>query len=370
MTVHVQEVLRSGAESLASLTEKYHIKTKRHGKHPNLIHFKYDQINSLMSEPLVQQCRGLILDEADGWNVVARPFDKFFNLGEGGAAEIDWKTSRPLEKLDGSLMVVYWYKDEWHVATSGTPDGNGRVRQMAGPFSTQTFRELFWKTFSHCGYSQLHLDARYTWMFELMTPENRVIIPHVTSRLVLIGLRHLDTGEEVDVLRHFALDRFEVVKSFNYDSPEALEQSFETMDGLQQEGYVVVDAQFRRVKVKHPRYVLYHQMVGSLTKKRVLDAVRQGEAPEVLTYFPSWKTEFEEMHGRYEILLDEVAAEYGRICSISSQKDFAREAQKTTCSAAMFSIRAKKVGSFREFFGAMRIDALAEMLGVEETVGA
>ena len=42
-----------------------------------------------MDNPIVQQARGIILDEAKDWKVVARPYDKFFNLGEGNAAPID-----------------------------------------------------------------------------------------------------------------------------------------------------------------------------------------------------------------------------------------------------------------------------------------
>src|SRR4051812_48509806 len=105
----VQEALRSGAETLATLEAKYAISAKRHGKYPQLVQLKYDQISSPFAEPLVRECRGIVLDEADGWRIVARPFDKFFNLGEQLAAEIDWASARPLEKLDGSLAIVYFY---------------------------------------------------------------------------------------------------------------------------------------------------------------------------------------------------------------------------------------------------------------------
>jgi hypothetical protein len=54
-----------------------------------------------MHEPIVRESRGVILDEADDWRVVARAFDKFFNYGESGADEIDWGTARVQEKVDG-----------------------------------------------------------------------------------------------------------------------------------------------------------------------------------------------------------------------------------------------------------------------------
>src|SRR4051812_14936403 len=77
MNTLTQQFLESNA--LEELTTRYAIKVKRHGEFPNLVMLKYDQINSPMSEPIVQECRGIILDEADNWRVVSFPFRKFFN---------------------------------------------------------------------------------------------------------------------------------------------------------------------------------------------------------------------------------------------------------------------------------------------------
>src|ERR1019366_8453836 len=111
--------------SIADLEAAYGIKSNRHRAFPHLVMLKYSQINSPMNEPIVQQCRGIILDESNDWAVVSYPFDKFFNYGEPNAAKIDWANTRVLEKLDGSLMTLYWYADQWRVASSGTPDAGG-----------------------------------------------------------------------------------------------------------------------------------------------------------------------------------------------------------------------------------------------------
>ena len=44
--------------------------------------------------------------------------------GESSADAIDWSTARVMEKLDGSLATLYWYKGEWHVSSSGVPDAS------------------------------------------------------------------------------------------------------------------------------------------------------------------------------------------------------------------------------------------------------
>lgn len=61
---------------------------------------KYNQIESNMSLPEVQDCRGVIL-EKHTWNVMSLAFRKFFNSGETHAAKIDWDTAHILNKEDG-----------------------------------------------------------------------------------------------------------------------------------------------------------------------------------------------------------------------------------------------------------------------------
>ncbi len=85
----VQDFLRGGG-TLAQLTECYSISAKRHTTYPNLVLLKYSMIDSPMHEPIVRECRGVILDEADGWRAISRGFDKFSNHLEATAAKIDW----------------------------------------------------------------------------------------------------------------------------------------------------------------------------------------------------------------------------------------------------------------------------------------
>lgn len=356
----LQEALRSGAESLESLASKYAIKVKPHPKYPNLVQLKYDQIDSPMGNELVQECRGIILDTSNHFNAVARPFNKFFNVGEGHAATIDWKTARVQEKLDGSLMIVYFYDSQWHVASSGTPDAGGEVNNAPGT----TFQDLFWDTFHELGYSESKLCPWFTYMFELMTKYNRVVVPHPEPRLVLIGVRDPLTEEE------FTLDEdkadFDVVREFPLGSMDEVVASMEHFSGLEQEGYVVVDGNFNRVKIKHPSYVAAHHMVSSLSPKRLLEVVRAGEVPEILAYFPEWKTEAQSLEESFRGLVMSAEVEYEAVKNIEVQKDFALTIKNSRHKSAMFAVRSGKSPNIAQFYRELRIEALSDMLGLKE----
>lgn len=363
MTLLVQDRLRAGA-TLEDLTREFHLLIKRSVERQNLVLLKYHQIESPMTEPLVQQCRGLILDEANNWEVVARPFDKFFNLGEPHAAPVDWNTARCLEKLDGSLMQLYWYDGQWHVASSGTPDASGNVNG-----SDETFADLFWRVWREKGYRLPDdiggIEARdQVFLFELMTPLNRVVVRHDSNRLVLIGVRDRSGQEEHPFLW---VDAYDVVQNLDSSAtPESLAKSFESIDPLKQEGYVVVDDDFRRVKVKHPGYVALHQLRDGMSPRRILEVVRGNESSEVLTYFPEWTEAFASVREVFDGLVAELEQAYTRIKDEPVQKAFAAEALKTRHSGALFSVRNGKSASIRQHLATVPIRGLADLLRLEE----
>ena len=71
-----------------------------------------------MDETIVQDCRGIIVDESNDW-YMAMDFRKFFNLCEPHAAEIDWSTATVHEKVGSSLCGMYAYDSKWQVANTG-----------------------------------------------------------------------------------------------------------------------------------------------------------------------------------------------------------------------------------------------------------
>lgn len=361
--LEIQQFLAT--HSLADVLARFCVKHRRHTQYPNLVLLKYDQISSPMGEPLVRECRGIVLDESDGWRVVARAFDKFFNHGEGHAASIDWSTARVQEKVDGSLCMLYHYAGEWHVATTGTPDGCGPVNDSA-----RTFAALFWETFAAHG---LPLPSpEIVLVFELTSPFNRVVVRHAAARLTLLAVRNRNNDFREMPVSEFA-NSYPVVVEHPLRTLDDALASFATLDPLQMEGYVIVDDAFRRIKVKHPGYVALHHIKGNgvaPTPKRLLGVVRSGESSELLSAFPEWTEAVGRVRDAYVALSAELNAAYAEWKDIPVQKDFALKAVTSRCSGALFALRSRKVASIDEFLRNMNIDALAKTLGLCEEDGA
>lgn len=293
---------------------------KKHGLEKAIIDFKlktrlysdkillkYDQLCSptLMANKEVQECRGLIL-ELGTWRVMSLAFTKFFNSEEGNAAKIDWSTAHVLEKLDGSCIQVYYdsHKDTWFAATTGTAEGEGEVNNKMGT----TFNQLFWKTVTEKYNLDLSkLSKNYCYVFELTTPYNIVVKPHGESSATLLTIRNLETLEELSfeaiTIVSNALN-IPLVKSYDLNATNvgALLRTFEKMV-WHDEGYVVVDGNFNRIKVKNPAYVACHHLKGKMAEHHVLEIIKTNEIEEFIATFVERKEEIYKLKNNYDLLI-------------------------------------------------------------------
>lgn len=360
----IQKYLRAG-NSPESLAEKY-VKCRRHKQYPNLCLFKYD-IFASFADPLVRECRGIVLDEKDEWNVVSRAFDKFFNFGEGHAADIDWPTARVQEKLDGSLCVLYHYDGQWHVATSGSPDASGLVQQAGAhidiAFGDRSFADYFWDTFDAEG--GMMPDKKYRnfcFVFELMGQANRVVVVHDREWMRLLAIRDRVTGLELDIEEYWGLVKIAPVRSFPLRNVEEIITSFEHISPVSQEGYIVVDGKRDRIKIKHPGYVALHHAKDGMGPKAFAEIARTGEVSEVIAAFPEFEHLLQDARAKHTAFVEKCQEAYDSIKHIAVQKDFALEALKTPYSAALFQMRKGK--DLRELAKSVSLDTYMTWVGM------
>jgi T4 RnlA family RNA ligase len=298
----IQEYLRKNG--LAKAIQEFKLKTRIY-EHKVLL--KYDQLESPMSFDEVKECRGLILSK-DNWDILCYSFFKFFNHGESQAAKIDWNTAVVLEKLDGTMIQVYWdwHKKEWFAATTGMAEGEGQVNNKMGT----TFNELFWNTLdkvSPIARNSFNFFKGFTFVFELTTPYNIVVKPHGESSITLLAARDNRTLEEIpyDKLAR-AAESFQVplVKAFDLNAKDfgALIKTFEGMP-WSEEGYVVVDANFNRVKIKNPAYVAVHHLKSKTAEHNILTVVKSNEIEEFAATFPERREEIFKLKANYDALI-------------------------------------------------------------------
>jgi len=290
----VKEIKEFGLDAVVS---KYALMVKD-GGHKILL--KYHQIDSAFAKdvPAVRECRGLILEKST-LRPMSYPFYRFFNAGESCADTVDYSTARVYKKEDGSLIGLYWdwVLGEWAVQTSGTPDANTPVG-----INDITFRELFLSTLN-CDLFRFNTD--YCYMFELCTPLNVVVTPHIDSYVKVLAIRNMLNLTELshtNVSNECSRLGLSQVDSYTFD----VKNLVDIVKGLPavEEGYVVCDAQFNRVKVKNPAYVALHHLKDSLSKSDLFEVIFKGEVDEVVALMPNFA---QPLNDRYKFFTDTVA---------------------------------------------------------------
>lgn len=335
--------------------EELQLNHNRHKVYPNLVLLKYD-IFSPMANPVVQECRGIILDEANNFHPVCYPYRKFWNHGEGHAAPIDWTTAKCFEKLDGSIITLYFYNGQWEVSTSGTPDAMTRISNT----NDKTFRQVFWETWTRLDYD-LPSDTDCCYMFELCTEWNRVVVPHVTPRIVLHGIRRMTDFQEVDIVGYDASHGWEYARTFDLNSIDNILAMTPNINPMEMEGYVIRDGNFNRIKVKSPQYVALHHLKANLTDKNMLQLIRSNEGTEFLTYFPEMTEFYNSINAKFGILKASITRAFEEAKSEVTQKDFAMKVKDLPYSGILFALR-KSDRSLDAILLDYNLNNLAELL--------
>jgi hypothetical protein len=308
--------------------EPYYIKVKRDGSY---VMFNYDQLRSDFSSILVQQSRGIIFREST-LEPVCVPFFKFFNAGELNAAELDWNTAFVTEKIDGSLMKVWW-DGEWNISTNGTIDA---FKADIGDVRMNNFGEYFINTllkyYNNSTEFYNTLDEDKTYMFELVGPYNRVVVPYEEPDIYFLGARNKHTGEEFNcsplIAGALGMGRFKLPKQYPLTSVNDCVKLAETFS-WDQEGFVACDANFNRVKIKSPAYVLAHFARNNnvITKKHLIRVVLLNELEEFMCYAAEYKDSLEEVQKQINLFVnigDKLAEACREMSGILSRPDYAR----------------------------------------------
>ena len=267
--------------------------------------FKYDQLKSDFSLPIVREARGILFRE-DNFKCVRRSFDKFFNVQEPNAAKIDWDTAWITEKVDGSLIAAWADKGKWHLSTNGQIDA---FKTPTGSILYPTFGALFERALKNYNYNSFEefceqLPEGQCQTFELCTEENRIVIPYEGFHIYYLGSYLLDYECE-RYYRDWADMSLgvELPQTYRAASMESLIERASKLP-WNEEGYVVCDSDFNRVKVKSTQWLRAHYTLNNnvVTRKRLLDVILAGEEDEFLVFGEKYRGELEKIHLQMDFL--------------------------------------------------------------------
>ena len=276
-------------------------------------------------DDLTLMCRGLIFDRYG--NIVARPFKKFFNMGEVYEPE---KPAPPLpdepfevtEKMDGSLGILY----PVYVGDHPVPYYQIASRGSFTSEQAQRANTMLQRTYGMYGaLDPLNQGPMFrqghTYLFEILYPENRIVVDYGDKEmLVLLAIIDNDTGRDVPFVDEPDLALyFPVVR--RYDGVSGIEELMLRYEGEDNfEGFVVRFTESdTRLKVKLPEYLRLHKLLTGINSRRIWECLAAGQNIEpflerVPDEFYRWvDTVATDLHAQHETISAEAHRVFERI---------------------------------------------------------
>ena len=326
------------------------------------------------------QCRGLVTNTKG--EIVARPFKKFFNYEEHKPEDLPNENFEVYEKMDGSLGILFYYEEEltderryniWfnnnyetgmerffdpnnlpdfdNTYYDPTPKTKGVwVLATRGSFTSPQAikgRELLEK------YDYNRLAKDYTYLFEIIYPENRIVCNYDFEDLILLGMIHTKTGDEVNIHNDNNEDiRLKnLIKNLNINVVTLYKTWGEGYDLLKEEisndkeGYVIRFKNGFRMKIKGDEYIRLHRILTNISNRDIWEYLKDNKPfdellEKVPDEFNNWVKEtardltvrFENIEKDYREIFENLN---GRNLS---RKDFALRAKQYRHSNILFNM--------------------------------
>jgi RNA ligase len=272
-------------------------------------------------DDITLNCRGLVLDNEG--NVIAKPFSKFFNYEEHTADEIPNELFDVYEKMDGSLGILFYYEEKlsderryniWFNSNyetgmerffdpknlpdfdnpyyEPTPKIKGEWYMVTrGSFTSEQAikgKELLEKY----NFEKLHTD--YTYLFEIIYKENRIVCDYDFEDVVLLGVINKKTGIEVNLNSDIEDIRIQnIVKNIGFNVVMRYNTFGEGFDVLKREisnskeGYVIRFRNGMRMKIKGDEYIRLHRILTNFSTTDIWELLRtKGNMDEFLERVP------------------------------------------------------------------------------------
>lgn len=317
--------------SIEKLKEDFSIKVNN--DYEDLYVLNYDQINSPKTHPIVCECRSLVVSQENGvWKVISPAFDRFFNYGEN-SYNPNIEDLVCYEKLDGSLVSVFFYKGKWLYRTKSVIMPTGDVNAFQVKWNDFIEEALDWREFK-----SFANNFQATYIFEVVGEANRVVTKYDETTAYLLAVRDNETLEYYNLSDY---ETYKKPKSYTFKSTQECLEVVKHLPNLE-EGYVAYNSEGIPVcKIKSPAYVAAHRIRGEgLTPNRIMELVVINEQDEYIAVFPEDSDKFEPYVYTWNItIINSIDAVWHIFSKIVDQKEFAIKVKDYPFSSVLFLAR-------------------------------
>ena len=330
-------------------------------------------------DDITLQCRGLVTNSKG--DVIAKPFKKFFNYEEHKPEDIPNEFFEVYEKMDGSLGILFYYEYElseerryniWfnnnyetgmerffdpnnlpdydNPYYDPTPKTKGEwILATRGSFTSPQAikgKELLEK------YNFERLHTGYTYLFEIIYKENRIVCEYDYEDLVLLGMINTKTGEEVNIHNGGEDVRFKnMISNIGFRVVMSYKTWGEGYDLLKEEisndreGYVIRFKNGFRMKIKGEEYKRLHRILTNISNRDIWEYLKEGKPfdellEKVPDEFNDWvKTTVRDFTIRFDNINKEYVEIYENLKSRNlDRKEFAIRAKQYRHSNILFNM--------------------------------
>jgi len=266
-------------------------------------------------------CRGLIVDKNN--NIIARPFKKFFNLGEVKETQnLPNEMPKIYEKLDGSLGIQFYDNNKVCIATRGS-----FISEQA-KFATNWIQNK--------GFRKSDFKDGFTYLYEIIYPENRIVIDYgKKSELILLAVKNIETGEEINYISESKRLGLSYAKQIKFYNMKQLFDYVSKMDATE-EGFVLKYSNGLRVKIKGKTYLELHKILYGFSNISIWQCLKDGTNLNLILNNPNIPEDFiksvkeieSNLKNQYNKIYNEAITVYNEIKKLSDRKSQALEIQK------------------------------------------
>lgn len=279
----------------------------------------------------IKQCRGLVCN-FDG-EIIARPFEKFFNLEEYDQP-LPEETFEVYEKIDGSMGILYFIGNIPYIASRGSFDSPQAIKGSS---------------LLHNQYKEAipQLNKEKTYLFEIIYPENKFVVNYgKQNSLTLLAVIDTKTGDEDNIEKYSHLG-FPIVQKFKSTNLNDLKE----LNLPNKEGFVVKFKNGLRLKIKFANYLELHAVVSKISELSIWKMLHDNapfektliNAPdELYDWIDEIKNKFTNEFKKIELIVQKDFEKLTKDVDTKNRKDIAKYIATTAYPKLVFAMLDEK----------------------------